>query len=273
MSQALRAAKLATDDEQIIRQVINRIGEMIQDIPMDISPPETGALIDRTVKKITKNPKLYSEVKKKTTRKALFMYPKLKEKINQSPDPLLTAVKLAIAGNAIDFGVSLEYNLEEEIKTVLNSDLEINDWALFKKYLNNCKEILYIGDNAGEAVLDRLLIEEMGKPTQYVVRGVSVINDVTEADARESGIHLSAQIISSGTPAPGTIRQLCNTDFLHHFDRATFIISKGQGNFEGLSEEQRPIFFLLKAKCPVVAHMFKANLGDRILKAAACIKK
>lgn len=113
-----------------------------------------------------------------------------------------------------------------------------------------------------------LLIEELGKPVTYVVRERPVINDAVHEDAVQAGIHTVARIISSGTDAPGTVLDTCSSDFIKIYNKSQFIISKGQGNFEALSFEKRPILFLLKAKCRVIADDIGVREGDIILKSA-----
>ena len=108
----------------------------------------------------------------------------------------------------------------------------------------------------------------MAKPVSYAVRGRAIINDVTKGDAIDSGLDEVAEIISSGSPAPATILDLCNEDFLKRFKQADMIISKGQGNYEGLSDTDRPVFFLLKAKCPVIASDIGVHEDDIVLLAA-----
>ena len=132
--------------------------------------------------------------------------------------------------------------------------------------LEHSESILYIGDNAGESVFDRLLIETIGKPTVYAVRNEPVLNDVTAKDAEAAGVDRVAQIVSSGSAAPGTMLERCSSEFRERFSRAELIISKGQGNYEGLSDANRPVFFLLKAKCPVIARDIGVNTGAIVLK-------
>ena len=127
-------------------------------------------------------------------------------------------------------------------------------------------EILYLGDNCGETIFDRLLIEEMGKEIIYAVRSVPIINDATIEDAKFCGLNKITKIISSGSDVAGTPLEICSQEFLSFFNRSSFIISKGQGNFETLSEEKKPIFFLLKAKCSIVAKELNCKIGDMILK-------
>ena len=266
LQQTLRAGRIATDDEKIIKQLLDDVGMMLKDIPLDNTPPETGMLIYQKISQITGNKDPFKKIKKENIDKALYLYPEMKKLVDRSNDKLLTAIKLAIAGNVIDFGVNRAFDIKEEIAETVNKKLVLKDYEDFKDALGKAKEILYIGDNAGEAVFDKILIEQLKKPVIYVVRGCPVINDVTFEDAVSIGIDKLARIISSGTPAPGTILKTCNPDFIKLFKSADMVISKGQGNYEGLSGEDRSIFFLLKVKCHVIARNIGAKVGDVILR-------
>ncbi len=266
LQQTLRAGRIATDDEKIIKQLLDDVGMMLKDIPLDNTPPETGMLIYQKISQVTGNKDPFKKIKKENIDKALSLYPEMKKLVDRSNDKLLTAIKLAIAGNVIDFGVNRAFDIEEEIAETVNKKLVLKDYEDFKDVLCKAKEILYIGDNAGEAVFDKILIEQLKKPVIYVVRGHPVINDVTFQDAVSIGIDKLARVISSGTPAPGTILKTCNSDFIKLFKSADMVISKGQGNYEGLSGENRSIFFLLKVKCHVIARNIGAKVGDVILR-------
>jgi len=266
LSQALRAGRLATDDNKKIKRLLDEVGMMLRDIPIESSPPESGRLIYQKVAEITGNSDPYREIKSESTIKALSLYPSLKGYIEKSNDRLLTAIRIAIAGNVIDFGANWDFDLEEEITKILKKDFAICDFISFKHSLEKAHNILYIGDNAGECVFDRILLEEMKKPAIYVVRDVPVINDATYEDAVQAGIDQVATILSSGTDAPGTILKTCSAEFKAIYDDAEFIISKGQGNYEALSNERRPIFFMLKVKCHVIADDIGITEGDIVLK-------
>ena len=267
LEQAIRSARLATSDKILIDKTVCEAASLLSKIDLKNSPPQTGALIDRLAKELTGNIDPFMAIKKESTRHALAIYPQLKEMVMEAADPLLVAIKVAIAGNVIDLGVSHRFTLEKELANILQVPLAINHYAEFKKNLRETNHILYLGDNAGETVLDRILIEQMQKPTTFVVRENPVINDATIEDARQAGLEQVATIISSGSPAPATILTLCSQEFQKTFREATFIISKGQGNFEALSDEESPIFYLFKAKCDVVANYLNVKLGDNILKA------
>lgn len=266
MQQAYRTAKLATSDDRKIKTVLDSVGDMIKSVSMENTPPETGDVIYKKIREVTSNHDPYKEIKQKNIDEALELYPDLKEIVKNSDDPLLTAIRIAIAGNVIDLGVSKKFNIVEDLQKILKQDFAAFDYNVFKEHLSKAKSILYIGDNAGESVFDRILIEQMDKPATFVVREVPVINDCVVDDAYASGLNYVADIISSGSTAPATILGLCNNDFLDRFENADVVISKGQGNYEGLSEVDRSVFFMLKAKCQVIANDLEVQENDIVLK-------
>jgi hypothetical protein len=266
LKQALWASQITTDDERKIKQVLDEIGMMVKDVPLESSPPETGRLIYKKLREMLGVYDPFKRVKERYTKIALKLYPLLKDRVERSSDRLLTAIRLAIAGNVIDFGASRNFELEKEIDEILKKAFAIYDYDKFREYLKSTDDILYVGDNAGETVFDRILIEEMNRPTIYVVREYPVINDALYEDAVKAGLDKVAKILSSGTDAPGVILETTSDEFKKFYNNAKFIISKGQGNYEALSEETRPIFFLLKVKCPVIARDIGVSEGNIILK-------
>ncbi len=266
MNQTLRAGRLASTNEHKIKQLLDETGAMIKDISMEKTPAEIGEIIYANIRKITAVNDPYKAIKAKSIEEAKIMVPTLKAILNKSNDRLITAIRMAIAGNIIDFGMQKKFSLTEDVFRILNQEFAQFDIEAFKQELTKAKNILYIADNAGESVFDKILIEELGKKTYYVVREVPVINDVVYEDAVSSGLGEVAEIISSGSYAPGTILASCTPEFNQLFQKADLIISKGQGNYEGLSEEKRPIFFMLKAKCPVIAFDLRVKENDIVLK-------
>ena len=190
----------------------------------------------------------------------------MKALVEKFEDPLLSAIRMAIAGNIIDFGPNRKFDLKQEIDHTRRKAFALWDYERFKDDLSRPKSVLNLGDNAGECVFDRVLPETMGKSAACVVREKPVINDATLADARKAGIDGVAELMSSGTYAPGTLLGTCNEGFLNLYRNAELIISKGQGNYEALSGEKRPIFFLLMVKCPVIAGHLELKVGDIMLK-------
>jgi hypothetical protein len=266
VNQAFKTANIATNDQDKVKAVLDSVGDMIKSIPMENTPPETGNHIYQKIREITSNHDPYKEIKKAHIQEAKSLYPKLKNLIKESSDPLLTAIRIAIAGNVIDMGVDKDFNIINDIQKILKQDFAIFDYEAFKDQFNKAKSVLYIGDNAGESVFDCLLIEEMNKPTVFVVRDIPVLNDCIIDDAIDSGLGEVSEIISSGSTAPATILNLCNDDFLNRFNSADFIISKGQGNYEGLSKVDQKVFFLLKAKCKVIANDLNVKEDAIVLK-------
>lgn len=267
LNQALRAARIATDNEGKIKKVLDEVGMILGKIPLESTPPESGRLIYHKVSEITGKSDPYEEIKRESTKKALSLYPFLKGEVERSGDRLLTAIRIAIAGNVIDFGPDRAFDIEREIDETLKKDFAVCDYDRFKECLDKAGEILYIGDNAGECVFDRILIEEINKPVIYAVRDAPIINDAVYEDAVQAGIDQVATILSSGTDAPGVILETCSPEFKVVYNDSRFIISKGQGNYEALSSENRPIFFLLKTKCRVIADDMGVDEGDILLKA------
>lgn len=268
VEQALRASRMVTDDERTIKEILDRVGERFREIPLTYTPPEMGDYIYRTVREVTGVKDPYQVMKKESILQVLSIYPFLEKMVANSDDPILTAIKLATIGNVLDFGISRKYDLMEEIAKIENMEFAIFHYDTFREQLENSSSVLFIGDNAGETVFDKLLIETIRKPVTYVVREGPVINDATVEDAIQSGIDQVAEIISSGSSAPGTILRFCNKEFLHRFSQADLVISKGQGNYEGLSGTERQVFFLLRAKCPVIARHIGVKLNDFIMKAS-----
>ena len=266
MNQALRTARIATNDEVKIKQVLDEVGNMIKDIPMHHTPVQSGVLVYQKIREITGIIDPYNNIKINSINEALAPYPTLAKLMDQSDNKLLTEIRIAITGNIIDFGMDKQYVLAEELNKTMEQDFAIFDFEEFVIALETAKSVLYIGDNTGESVFDKILIKSLGKPVTYVVRGIPIINDVTMEGAIDSGIDEVAEIVSSGSPAPGTILELCDNDFVHRFNEADMVISKGQGNYEGLSDVSRSVFFLLKAKCKIIANDLGVNENDIILK-------
>jgi uncharacterized protein with ATP-grasp and redox domains len=268
LKQALFAAREATDDEATIKRVLDTVASHIPDIPLDSPPPYSARFVYGAIREITGAKDPFRDLKAESIQTALHHYKKMKALVENSCDPLRTAARIAIAGNVIDFGSHQHFDLEKEMKEALENPLSIDHYESFKRNIENARTVLYLGDNAGETVFDRILIETIGKNTIYAVRDVPIINDATVEDAQKSGIDSVARIISSGCDAPGTILQRCSKEFLDIYRNADVILSKGQGNLECLSNAQEPIFFLLKVKCAVIVRSLGAPNGGMILKDA-----
>lgn len=273
--QALDAAVLAKASRGTQKKILFLLSKQIKVFDFNKCPTAMGEILYKLVRKTTGNNDPFKKIKKKSNVFALSLYPRLKQKVTDSKDRLLVAIELSIAGNIIDYGVKHAININKEIEKIFAKEDKIIrgerktlfDYPAFKKALKRAKKILYIGDNAGEIVFDRILLEEFeDKDVVFAVRAEPVINDVLKEDAYFCGINKYAKIISTGCAAPGAILKHCSTSFRKVFKAADLIISKGQGNFEALTNESGPIFFLFRAKCPVVVRHLRCNLGDILLK-------
>lgn len=275
---ALEQARLATDDELVHRDIINSVAALIPRFSFGMTPPEMTRFMHQIIADKCGPRDFFKAIKKQSNERALSLYPMLKEKVNQSTDRLLTALEIAIAGNIIDYGAKNMLNVDQEIHKLTQGDFgadkkNVFDYAHFCEALNKVGTVLYLGDNAGETVFDRVLIEEFAemKKVTYAVRGKPTINDALMEDAVASGLDKIVRVVSSGVDTPGTVLRYCSDEFLGIFRSAELIISKGQGNYEALSDidggvTSGVVYFLFKVKCPVIARHAGALVGDIVLK-------
>jgi uncharacterized protein with ATP-grasp and redox domains len=175
-------------------------------------------------------------------------------------------VRLSIAGNIIDLGPAHEYCLWDVVDQVLARPFASDDRAFFREALARADRVLYLADNAGETVFDRLLIEVLDVPVVYAVKGGAILNDATVEDALAAGVNHVAEVISTGSDAPGTILDRCSKEFRRLYERTEFVVAKGQANYETLSNEGPKIFFLLQVKCPIIARDVGVPVGGIVLK-------
>ncbi|HHH78001.1 MAG TPA: DUF89 family protein, partial [Thermoplasmatales archaeon] len=234
--------------------------------------PEISREVHALIKKITGSDDPYKKVKEESNIAAGRLYPGLKEMVERADDPLLAALKLSIAGNVIDFGTSNRFDIRDMIDRMENEGMG-DSYPLFKKFLDKTESVVYLGDNAGEVFFDRLLIEklaDMGKEITYVVRANPIINDATVEDAKYAGIDSIAEVIAGdegqAISAPGTLLSRVSPEFMDRFTDADMVISKGQGNYESLSDVTRSMVFLLMVKCPLVARDIGMEVGNPVLK-------
>ncbi|HIJ72287.1 MAG TPA: DUF89 family protein [Planctomycetes bacterium] len=275
--QALDAARFVTDDAIIHEQVVKQVLRMASYMDIRESPPVIGQQIHRLIRELVGLYDPYRQVKNRFNNEALKLYSKMRNYIIESANPLETAVRLAIAGNIIDFGVSstLEKSaLENTIRECLAGEFSDIQLKAFRQAVNDAEQILYLADNAGEIIFDRLLIERLPvEKVTVVVKGEPVINDATMEDALVAGLPQIVEVIDNGSDGPGTILQSCSEAFRIRFENADLIIAKGQGNYETLSDIGKNIFFILKAKCPVIAEDLGCEVGEMILRKNECFNE
>jgi uncharacterized protein with ATP-grasp and redox domains len=264
--QALDAARMAGADESQQRAVLDRVFDMLKRVEPVSTPPQIGNRVHRIVRQEAGADDPYRAVKEASTRQALALYPRLGTLLAEAGDPLDVAVRLSVAGNIIDLGPAQEYDLWDTVERVLAQPFALDDRAALREALARVGQVLYLADNAGETVFDRVLIETLDVPVVYAVKGGPILNDATREDALAAGVDRAAQVIDTGSDAPGTILDLCSQEFRRLYDEAELVVAKGQANYETLSEEGPKVFFLLQAKCPAIARDVGVSVGSIVLK-------
>jgi len=209
----------------------------------------------------------FAEEKAESNRLALELYAEWKPKVTASAHPFELALRLSIAGNIMDYGANNSFDIQQTIGFVNSADFAIDHTGLLEQSIRRAKRILYLGDNAGEIVFDKLFLETIGHPdVTFVVRGGIALNDATMQDAESIGMNSVARVISNGFDAPSTVLAECSPEFLTAYHSADLIISKGQGNLEGLINENDPrIFFLLMVKCDLMAEHLGVKKGSFVV--------
>lgn len=266
LKQALSGSRLATDNVEIQEDIMKDSIEILSGYKSYETAPELARAIHQCIKERTGITDPYEMIKKRDLHAAKKVYKYLKEFLLSKDNQLYWALKIAATGNNIDAAINENVDVYECIKTELSREFSINDLDVFEEKLGTAKNILIIGDNTGETIFDKVLIECLPKVKfTYAVRSAPMINDVTMEDALSSELNHVSTLISSGCNAPGLLLKECSAEFLKIYNQADLIISKGQGNYEALSEE-KDLFFLLKAKCSMIAGRLNVNLNEYVLK-------
>ncbi|EIC23844.1 damage-control phosphatase ARMT1 family protein [Thiorhodovibrio frisius] len=272
LRQALSASRRAGASPELQRAILEDTLTALRELASDATPPEMGERIHRLVRERARVADPYLEVKREATAQALALLPALRAHVATAEDTLRTAVRIAIAGNIIDHGVAETFDLEATLERVLQANPLIDDLPVLREALERVDEVLYLADNAGETVFDRVLIETMPLPVRYAVKAGPVLNDATREEAVAAGLDQVAEIIDTGCDAMGAPLGLCSPDFRDRFNRARLIIAKGQANYETLSGVHAPICFLLQAKCSVIAEDIGVPAGSVIIQASAALR-
>jgi len=277
--QVVESAALLGLSDEAAKQIANAVGAHLGEHAMEQSPPEMAAFIQSQLVLHTGKTDPYDEIKRESNAQALFVYQQLRSIVAESTHPLRTAVELACAGNIIDYGVSSHgVDVGREIEMILaqeEASLAQDGEALFEidnleRALQTSKRVLYVGDNAGEIVFDRVLLETIKHlypqlSLHFATRGRPILNDVLTGDAIDCGIDTVATIVSSGVPTPGLALTYASKEFIELYSTFDLVISKGQGNFECLNESEGPIFFLFITKCPVIMEEIGSKMRQIVL--------
>lgn len=266
--QTLESARMVTEDENIQKDILKKYAQILPGaVDKDLSAPQLSAEIQAYIKKVSGVDDPYQKIKEKNLEAASKILDIAKKEIADAEDPFLAALLMAAMGNSIDAGVSLNVEIEENIERALKHSFKINDYKKFLIDINKARELLFIADNTGEALFDKLLLQKLKNydlNITYVVREAPILNDLTKKEALEIGIDEYADIISGGSKAPGMLMQTATSEFLEAYNKADIVLSKGQGNLEGLYQEEENIYYLLKAKCELIAKILNVEIGDFI---------
>jgi uncharacterized protein with ATP-grasp and redox domains len=250
------------------QEIFHDVLSIMQKTDMNKPPAYTTTFIHRVIRKrLGLDP--FKKIKHDYNEIAMELYPSLKEKAGRSPDPLWTAARLAIAGNIIDFGIFTSVDINASVTNALKETIAVDDYDSFRNAILETETVLYLLDNAGEIVFDKLLIEElvrMGKKVKTVVKGSPVLNDVTMEDALQINLPGLCEVVDNGSDAIGTILEWTSPEFQAHFQDSDLIISKGQGNFETIAGTEKRTYFLFQSKCDVVSKDLGLSPGSMLLK-------
>jgi len=249
LRQTLEAARNATDDVAVHERVVHEVLQSLAGSDLSMSPPAVGQQMHRRLRELTGVDDPYREAKDRFNRLALDLLPDLRARVAASPDPFVSALKMAIAGNVIDLGANGGVTEAEAREAV--------DHAADEPVIGDIDSLRAAVDAA-----ERILYRER---ITLAVRGRPVLNDVTMVDAETAGITDLVPVIDNGSDAPATILADCSPEFRAHYDAADLIIAKGQGNFESLSEAPGDIAFLFRAKCPAIAEVVNQPIGAHVL--------
>lgn len=272
LRQAREALDLSTDDEMLKMEVIEEIFKYLsENFHQCTNSNSTGSAMHEIIKQKTGCRDPYYREKIESNRLALKYLPDVK-KILDDDDSLENYVKIAIIGNILDFGAfTLDDDIESVIKGSLEKDLVIMDIEEFEDSLRNNDKVLYLVDNTGEIVFDKLLlskIAEYGLDITIAVKSEPILNDACMPEALDAGLDEFGDIVEIGAGTVGYVDSKISDEFREIFNDHKFIISKGMGNYEGLTEidlSDKEIYFLLCAKCNTISRDIGVNLHDMLL--------
>jgi uncharacterized protein with ATP-grasp and redox domains len=268
LSQALSAARMVSTEPAVHERILRETLRWTGDMDMKQPAPVMVQRIHRLLRETTGREDPYRDAKNHQNQTALALVPELSSRIEAAADPLTAALRVAIAGNAIDMGANgnvAGLDVRKAAVQALTGPL-VGEVDGFRTAVEKAERILYLTDNAGEVAFDCLLIKQL-LPARVtaVVRGKPVINDATTADARAVGLDRIVEVIDNGSDAPGTLLEDCSLGFRRRFAEADLVIAKGQGNYETLSEDPHDIFFLFRVKCSMVAARTGVPIGANVL--------
>lgn len=262
--QAVESARRVIADDTACEEAMRGIMAHVASMDYALPPPVLAQSMHRVIRAATGGADPYRAEKARFNTLARSLLPSFQARIARAADPFDAAVRVAIAGNVIDFGAKGDLS-ENEAVAAMDRAFEApvdGDIRALREAAQRASRILFLADNAGEIVFDTPLAGMLPAGSVTVaVRGFPVINDATHEDAEAAGMSALARVIDNGSDAPGTILADCSDAFRAAFASADLVIAKGQGNYETLCDEPGNIFFLFKVKCAVVARHSGFGVG------------
>lgn len=271
-SQARRVCEAIGADAALTQTITSTIDDALQHADFTLSPPIIAAPLYAKMGQLSGKIDLYDAQKAHAILQATHYLPFCDTAITHSEDPFRAILKTAVVGNVIDLAAKVQFDLQEAISSVYHTPFAQDDTQVLKNRLSHAKTLLYIGDNTGEHLFDKLSIQHLKTlfpqlNITYMVRGHFIINDVTMNEAREAQMEEVCEVMDSGVPTPGFVYEYATPQAQHLFDTAEVIIAKGMGNYECMTPIQRNnICFILKIKCAVVARSLGEAIGAIICK-------
>ncbi len=227
------------------------------------TPPDFARYFHRVMRGLTGVDDPFLTEKDRSTELALALLPELREELARRGNSLDNVLRLVIGGNIIDFGATPDFDLAAAgpmLRGMFDLPLDVASVRLLEGEMERARSIFYMLDNCGEAVFDRLLLERFADKVVIGVRGGAILNDISRRELMHSGLE-KFRVVDTGDRMPGVSLRTCTPEFAAAMRGADLVISKGQGNYESLDEYDRPIFYLLRVKCPVVADRLGRPLG------------
>jgi len=246
-------------------EVFQAVARLVGDLQPEHNPAHNSSLVLHLVNLHLGADDPYREAKREYNHLALQLLPGLRERAAAAADPLAAAIRIAVTGNVIDLGIGQEVDLDGTLARAFGDGFARFELEAFRSALERARRILYLLDNAGEVFFDRVLIEELRKRNKAViasVKGGPILNDATREDAEQAGLTSLCRVLDTGCNFVGVERERSAPLFLQLLDGADLVIAKGQGNYETLEGTRENLFFILKAKCEVVAESLGVKPGD-----------
>ena len=272
--QALNTARLiAPDDEEAHRRALAAIGARLPALSLDQTPAALSMTVYDAIHELTGVNDPYRAFKRETNRLALAVLPRLRPLVERSPDPLDAALHLAAAGNIVDAGIGHAFDIEKDIQALMHTPFALSAVDRFRDELRPGRRMLYLGDNSGEIVFDTVLVDliaKAGVEVTYAVKSAPIINDATMEDAEEAGMPALCRVIETGSRDIGINFARSSPEFLRAFAEADVILGKGHGNFETCEDRPENVYFLLRAKCAMVADAIGVTLNDLVFIHGGC---